>query len=483
MPRPAAANPRGNLPARDARPGRPQTCRLNLYSAKCVYISLMLATPELIREAAQIPQLERLLPRWQRVPLYRNSLARGKCGRPDFECFQRLPLLAKREMQKGFPRNFLPAGQSLERLLENNLVELEHTSGTSAERLPVIFGRGWWDAQEERALRLNPFVADILDGGPKLRRATITSPACNGLTCPTVWMSREQRTLGDTLFLNWARIPFLLDDRELARMAGEISEWSPQFLDLDPVHGAHFARYCERRGLKFPSLQFILCSYEFVSVVHRKILARVFGVPVFNLYGSTETGHLLMENGRGEMKPSHDTAFLEIVDADAGGVGELVVTTLTNDYMPLLRYRIGDLARRRAQPYGTDFVVHGRVRDALRAEDGRCVTTWQVDQCFVETAGIAHYQLRQGDGGGWVLRFVPDGPGPTEPELRHVTARIETLLGCHAEIMVETVPVLLPEPSGKFRLTRPAGAPPAAHNSPLPRGSGTAQFAEDAPVS
>ncbi len=255
-------------------------------------------------------------------------------------------------------------------------------------------------------------------------------------------------------------------------MAEEISEWSPLFLDLDPVHGAHFARYCERHDLKFPSLKFILCSYEFVSVVHRKILERVFGVPVFNLYGSTETGHLLMENGRGEMKPSHDTAFLEIVDADAEGVGELVVTTLTNDYMPLLRYRIGDLAQRRTQPYGTDFVVHGRVRDALRAEDGRRVTTWQVDQCFAGATGFAHYQLRQD--GGWVLRFVPDGPGPTEAELRNVTARIETLLGHRAGIAVEAMPVLLPEPSGKFRLTCPAATRPPAPVTqfvqPLPMG-------------
>ena len=92
-----------------------------------------------------------------------------------------------------------------------------------------------------------------------------------------------------------------------------------------------------------------------MSVVHRRILARVFGVPVFNLYGSTETGHLLMENEAGEMKPSYDTAFLELVNADEPEVGELVVTTLSNDYMPLLRYRIGDLAQRQERSYGTDY--------------------------------------------------------------------------------------------------------------------------------
>ena len=310
-------------------------------------------------------RLEDLLPRWREVPLYRDSLGRSGGERPGFGSFQGLPLLGKRDMRNGFPRNFLAGDQSLESLLEKNLVELEHTSGTSEERLPVIFGRGWWNLQEERALRLNAFVAHMLDKHPAARRATLVPPACNGLTCPTVWMSREQRTLGNTLYVNLARIPFLVSDADLARMAAEIADWSPLFLDLDPVHGTRFALYCEQHGIRFPSLRFVLCSYEFVSVVHRRILKRVFGVPVFNLYGSTETGHLLMETERGEMKPSYDTAFLEIVNADEHGIGELVVTTLTNDYMPLLRYRIGDLAERIERPYASDFVVHGRSRDAL----------------------------------------------------------------------------------------------------------------------
>ncbi|HVU08102.1 MAG TPA: hypothetical protein VHG89_06125 [Verrucomicrobiae bacterium] len=411
----------------------------------------MLATPELIRETSQLAQLEELLPRWRNVPLYRNSL--GRCRRQNLECFKRLPPLAKREIQNDFPRNFLSGEQSLDSLLEKNLIELEHTSGTTAERLPVIFGRGWWNSQEERALRLNSFVAKILDDFPNARRATIVPPACNGFTCPTVWQSVAQRTVGNTLFVNLQRIPFLVSETELARMAEEISNWSPQFLDLDPVHGARFAFYCEQHGIKFPSLKFILCSYEYVSVVHKKILARVFGVPVFNLYGSTETGHLLMENERGEMKPSYDTAFLEIVDADNSGIGDLVVTTLSNDFMPLLRYRIGDLAEKCAEPYGNYFIVHGRARDSLLAGDGSRVTVWQIDQCFAETNGIAHYGLRQNENGDCTLRFVPETNAPTENELNDLRRRLESLLQSRNAIKIEKTDVLVPATSGKFRLT------------------------------
>jgi len=354
-------------------------------------------------------------------------------------------------MRAGFPEQFLNSGRTLETLLAEAVVELEHTSGTSEDRLPVMFGRGWWNAQEERALRLNPFVSRVLDEHPNARRATITSPACNGLTCPTVWQSRFQRTLGNSLFVNLARIPFLLTDAELARMAAEIAEWSPQFLDLDPVHGARFALYCEQQGIQFPSLRFVLASYEFVSVVHRRILARVFGVPVFNLYGSTETGHLFMENGQSEMKPSYDTAFLELADADEQELGELIVTTLSNDYMPLLRYRIGDVAQRQERSYGTDYVVHGRLRDALRSGKGRRVTTWQVDQCFAGLSGIAHYQLRQSPSGECRLRYVPESGELDAASLRAIVAQLESLL--EYPVTTESVPTLLPEASGKFRLT------------------------------
>lgn len=414
----------------------------------------MLATPELIREASQVSQLRQLLPRLKSVPLYRDTLARLRCStaEPDVRaCLDKIPLLNKRDVREGFPDNLLKGGPDLETLLDQDLIEMEHTSGTSDQRMPVIFGRKWWDEQEARALRLNPFVARVLVKNSNARRATLTSPSCNGLTCPTVWQSRAQRTVGNTLFVNLARIPFLLGDAELDRMGEEVAAWSPEFLDVDPVHGAWFALYCERRGIRFPSLRFVLCSYEFVSVAHRRILERVFGVPVFNLYGSTETGHLLMENEHGTMKQSHDTAFLEVVSRDSNDVGDLLVTTLSNDYMPLLRYRIGDLVERHERSYGTDYVLHGRSRDALLAVNGQRVTTWQVDQCFAGAAGVAHYQLRQNPGGECRLRYIPESGGLAANSLQSVTAKLESLL--KRSVATEPVPTLLPEASGKFRLT------------------------------
>jgi len=411
----------------------------------------MLGIPEIIRETGQLARLEELLPRWRDVPLYRGPF--GKCRWQNLDCFRSLPLMGKDAMRENFPRNFLGDQTNLDDLLTRNLIELEHTSGTTSERLPVIFARGWWNEQEQRALRLNGVVAKILDEFPDARRAAIVPPNCNGLTCPTGWMSREQRIIGQTLYVNLARIPFLIPEAEMRRMADEILEWSPVFLDTDPVHAVWFALFCERNRIKLPSLKFILCSYEFVSAGHKKILARVFGVPVFNLYGSTETGHLLMENEQGEMKASHETAFLELANQDSTGIGDLVVTTLSNDFMPLLRYRIGDLAEKISLPYSTNFIVHGRIKDALQAADGSRVTTWQIDRCFADADGIAHYELRQGENGNCELRYIADVNPPSQSTLNEVMARLESLLQTQGEISVGALPTLVPAASGKFRLT------------------------------
>ena len=125
--------------------------------------------------------------------------------------------------------------------------------------------------------------------------------------------------------------------------------------------------------------------------------------------------------------------------------------------MPLLRYRIGDLAEKRVQPYGNEFVIHGRASAALTAHDGARVTTWQVDECFADAHGFAHYELRQNRNGECVLLFVPDGDEPTAENLRNMTARLGELLKIPAgEIKTEAMKTLLPSPSGKFRLTCPA---------------------------
>lgn len=423
----------------------------------------MLATPELIAEAAQKAQLTDALPRvLDQVPLYRTRGDRPPLATPEAvaEHFHRLPFITKADIRRNFPHNFLREEQNLEDLLDQEVIELEHTSGTSEVRTPLLLPRGWWAEQEARALRLNPEVAAVLESSPRARRVTVNSPMCSNDICYTGVPSQADRTVGDALFASLSRFPFLWGEHDLDRMAAEAQDWNPQFLDVDPVYGVVFALHCERRNIRLPALKFILCSYEFVSNVHRRILERVFGVPVLNLYGSTETGHLMMEVEPGRLAPSQETAFLEIVNPDARGVGELIVTTLTNDFMPLVRYRIGDLAQPLGQSYRNRFLLHGRTADSFSTVAGRRITTWDIDQCFADVDGIAHYQLSEEARGeaAYLLRYVPNQGGPAPESLDRLQRRIAGLLETSGLALCATDTVM-PETSGKFRLGYPRSRP------------------------
>jgi phenylacetate-CoA ligase len=378
------------------------------------------------------------------VPFYATSVWQAALALPS-PLLTDLPRITKSQLREHSPEGFLPFGLDLQTLLARGLIEEESTSGTSGASVRVVFGKTWWTEQERRALVRNPFLAERFGTSPSLRRAVLTTPGCSGVSCYNRWLNLEQRTLGDSLFVNQSRIPFTLGEDKLAVMADEVAAWAPAFLDMDPVHGAWFALHCERHGRRFPSLRFILTSYEFTSVTHRAIMERVFGVPVIDLYGSSETGHLLVETN-GIMRPSPETALLEST-ADTG-IGELLVSTLTNPYLPLLRYEIGDYVERVADGY----LVHGRKRDALRDAEGRIVTTRQVDATFVHVAGIAHYQLRQQPDGPAHLSLLPEQTGD---ELLSAQAmlkeRLTLLLG--APVTSASVTLLTPEDSGKFRLT------------------------------
>ncbi len=356
-----------------------------------------------------------------------------------------LPRITKSQLREHSPEGFLPAGLTVESLLARGLIEEESTSGTSGASVRVIFGKTWWAEQERRALVRNPFVAGRLGDRVSLRRAVLTTPGCSGVSCYNRWLNLEQRTLGDSRYVNQTRIPFSLGEDKLAVMADEVEDWAPAFLDVDPVHGAWFALHCERHGRRFPSLRFILTSYEYTSVTHRAIMERVFGVPVIDLYGSSETGHLLIDVD-GVMRPSPETALLECTAKT--GVGELLVTTLTNPYLPLIRYEIGDFVEQVAD----GFLVHGRKRDALRDAQGRLLTTRQVDAAFLDVSGIAHYQLRQKTDGAAHLCLLPEQAGDELASTRTMLdERLTLLLG--NPVTSAVVGLLTPEDSGKFRLT------------------------------
>lgn len=401
-----------------------------------------------------------------KIPQYQPSvelLSRCKTPQEFAVAWEKIPFTKKQDIPKNFPNNFGFTREQLNDLVAQEKIELEHTSGTTEDSVELILPQGWWAKQEARALCLNAYIHCTYEPDPQFadalmppKRVNIVSPSCNNDVCFTGVPSPEARTLGRTLFVNLSKHPFLWTDTAKQQMLEETLAFEPIFLDVDPVYGILFAEYCRKNSTSIPSLKFILSSYEYLSRAHRLFLREVFGVPVYNLYGSTETGHLLIENETGMIRPVKENALLEFLPSEVDDtMKECVVTTLTNPYMPLLRYRIGDLVCKRDER----FRLMGRLKDAAHTQGGGVIPVAWLDDAITVCNKIIHYQFVQVKAPfQWRLDYLlrSDASDLTKLEKELISNNVTTFLGWNTKIEFHNADYIPCEPSGKFRLVVPS---------------------------
>ncbi len=116
-------------------------------------------------------------------------------------------------------------------------------------------------------------------------------------------------------------------------------------------HVLKFSSYIKEHAIKH-CIKKVLLSGDTASKALKKRLAQNLSCEVFNHYGITETGFagaVECEQHKGMHVRALDL-YLEIIDdklkpVNDGEFGEVVVTTLTREAMPLIRYRTGDRGR------------------------------------------------------------------------------------------------------------------------------------------
>ena len=194
----------------------------------------------------------------------------------------------------------------------------------------------------------------------------------------------------------------------------------------------------------------------------RRLLEQVFGCPVFNRYGCREVSvvasecaahaglHVMAEGLYVEIETPHGPAA-------PGRDGRVLVTDLLNHAMPLIRYRIGDMAAWAAGdcPCGRGLPrlerVAGRVTDFLVGADGRLVSgVFLATYVVAQRPSLGQVQIHQHQAGRRRLPLRPGrgfDPAADGDYLRDATRRH---LGEGAASTVEVVDELPAEPSGKF---------------------------------
>lgn len=163
-------------------------------------------------------------------------------------------------------------------------------------------------------------------------------------------------------------------------------EWlaraNPDYLLTLPSNLADLIAEGRRCGQRLPALRQVRTVGEVVSADLRRQVSEHWGVRIADLYSASEIGYLALEcpEFEGRYHVQAEGVLLEVLREDghpcgAGEVGEVVVTSLHNYAMPLIRYAIGDYAEVGAPcPCGRGLPVLerilGRVRNMLTLPDG-----------------------------------------------------------------------------------------------------------------
>lgn len=201
---------------------------------------------------------------------------------------------------------------------------------------------------------------------------------------------------------------YYLSDKNITEFAGAIDRLRPHTI-LSYVESIYdIARYVKKEGLSIHSPYSIITAAGTLFPEVKETVKNVFNCLVFNMYGSREVGGIACscrkDNGLHFIPCIH---YIEILKPDGpvctkeGDEGEIVITLLTNRSMPLIRYKIGDLAvvGPRTCSCGINFPmikdVRGRIGDIFITSDGNHFDPHFFGHLFYFKSWLKRYQVVQ----------------------------------------------------------------------------------------
>ncbi len=286
--------------------------------------------------------------------------------------------------------------------------------------------------------------------------------------------------LRDLLIWNKRLLPAMQLSEDLAESHyRKIQRYQPRYLRGYPSMFIRFAHLCEARNLSLEnlSLKAIVTTAEVLTTAQRLRIQAAFGCPVANEYGCAEVQCIAFECPRGSMHIQADALRVEFI-RDGKGVGpgefgEIVVTDLTNEVMPVIRYRTGDFGRPR-----DDLCSCGRTLPLMELTIGRKAEFFSLpDSRMVHTevftpahdsallALVQQFRIIQEALGRFRVQVVVPKAQAFPSVQREFTELITRQLGDGIEVLVERVADITPQPSGKnpYFVSRLSSSSSAAH--------------------
>lgn len=342
-------------------------------------------------ERLQLERLRALVARAARVSLHQGRLATAGVGPDDvrtIDDLRRLPFTTKADFRDTYPFGLLAVPM-------DEVVRIHASSGTTGKPTVVAYTRGDLDVWTEvmgRTLRA---------GG--VRRGDVVHNAYGyGLFTGGLGFHYGAEALGAAV------IPVSggFTDRQLLAL----QDLGSTVLCCTPSYALHLAEAIEEAGLSPGNLHLRVGFFgaEPWTEAMRSAIEKRLRLMALNIYGLSEItgpGVAVECAERQGMHVAEDHFLPEVVDPKTlervppGTTGELVLTTLSKQAMPLLRYRTRDLTTLDPTPCrcGRTLVRIGRIM--ARSDDmliirGVNVYPSQVEHALLQVPELApHYLL------------------------------------------------------------------------------------------
>ncbi|WP_457568968.1 phenylacetate--CoA ligase family protein [Desulfurobacterium sp.] len=391
------------------------------------------------REIIEKVQLERLRKTIRRIK-EKNRIYWEKIGKVEpediksLDDLKRLPFLTKDDLRKGYPFGFACGEQK-------DFVRFHMSSGTTGT--PVV----------------NPYTpADVDQWGEIMARCL----AAAGLTFSDVLQITPSFGLFNGGFgfhygaekLGCFVVPIgpgrtllqlkFFKDFNTTALAG-IASYPLRIIEVAKEEGFDFSE---------TSLKVGIFGAEVWSEEMRRYIEKEMGIEAFDIIGMTETGGVGLGiecNYHNGIHVWEDHYIVEIIDPETGDVlpdgeeGEMVVTTLTREGLPLIRYRTRDItrivSRERCECGRTHLKVariKGRTDDMLKVK-GVCFYPRQVEEIVMKYPEILpDYQIIIGKVEGKdTIKLIIESERQDEYLKERIEEEIYSTLGLHIEVTLK----------------------------------------------
>ncbi len=336
----------------------------------------------------------------------RRPISRRSCERdrglslhgPAQEVLRTLPILRKDDVVRHLDA-------LLDEQADRSAVHIAHTGGSTGQPLAYYYDRHKHELM--RAGMLRSYRLSGWQPGEKILN---------------LWGARQdirprglRKRLGDYIAAERTLGAYEYTEADLARWLAEIRRYRPVLLQGYASILAELARFALDSNARLPkTLKGVYSTAEVLHAPQRALMQAAFGCRVFNQYGSREIPNIACECRHGNMHVFTDMVYLEAVEE--AGEDKLIVTSLTNYLMPMLRYDIGDSGRLQTGecPCGAPFPLLEmgvcRSNDLIRTRAGKVVYPSYFIHLLDGLTDVQQYQFVQAGYDSMILHLVSAQP-------------------------------------------------------------------------